>query len=127
MSTKYCMMLLSLLLILPISIQAADKKKRKIVLANKTLSSNTVTRIPSTFDVNVEEVDNTLQIVFTGSLPDAEIRLTDKDDIVVVQEGPTLIYEGMTLYVPAPTGYPYLLEVESPTLEMTGEIVLEEY
>ena len=127
MRTKYCMMLLSLLLILPISIQAADKKKRKIVLANKTLSSNTVTRIPSTFDVNVEEVDNTLQIVFTGSLPDAEIRLTDKDDIVVVQEGPTLIYEGMTLYAPAPTGYPYLLEVESPTLKMTGEIVLEEY
>ena len=119
------MLFLSLLLILPMSAETTSKTKKLIIY--KTLKEKIVTRTPSTFDVHVEEVNNTLQIVFTGTLPDAEIRLTDKDDIVVVQEGPTLIYEGMTLYVPAPTGYPYLLEVESPTLEMTGEIVLEEY
>lgn len=33
----------------------------------------------------------------------------------------------MTLYVHTPTGYPYLLEVESPALELTGEIVADEY
>ncbi len=120
------MLFLSLLLILPMSLQATNKK-RKVILRNVTTQETAVTRTPSTFDVHVEEVNNTLQIVFTGILPDAEIRLTDKNGDTVINESPTLIYDGMTLYVHTPSGYPYLLEVESPTLELTGEIVLEEY
>ncbi len=121
----YCMLFLSLLLILPMSAETTSKTKKLIIF--KTLNKQLVTRTPSTFDVHVEEVNNTLQIVFTGTLPDAEIRLTDKNGDTVINESPTLIYDGMTLYVHTPTGYPYLLEVESPALELTGEIVAEEY
>lgn len=121
----YCMLFLSLLLILPMSAETTSKTKKLIIY--KTLKEKMVTRTPSTFDVHVEEVNNTLQIVFTGTLPDAEIRLTDKNGDTVINASPTLIYDGMPLYVHTPTGYPYLLEVESPTLELTGEIVLEEY
>lgn len=121
----YCMLFLSLLLILPMSAETTSKTKKLIIF--KTLNKQLVTRTPSTFDVHVEEVNNTLQIVFTGTLPDAEIRLTDKNGDTVINESPTLIYDGMTLYVHTPTGYPYLLEVESPALELTGEIVVEEY
>lgn len=119
------MLFLSLLLILPMSAETTSKTKKLIIF--KTLNKQLVTRTPSTFDVHVEEVNNTLQIVFTGTLPDAEIRLTDKNGDTVINESPTLIYDGMTLYVHTPTGYPYLLEVESPALELTGEIVAEEY
>lgn len=126
MRAKYsCMLFLSLLLILPMSAETTSKTKKLIIF--KTLNKQLVTRTPSTFDVHVEEVNNTLQIVFTGTLPDAEIRLTDKNGDTVINESPTLIYDGMTLYVHTPTGYPYLLEVESPALELTGEIVAEEY
>lgn len=121
----YCMLFLSLLLILPMSAETTNKTKKLIIY--KTLKEKMVTRTPSTFDVHVEEVNNTLQIVFTGTLPDAEIRLTDKNGDTVINESPTLIYDGMTLYVHTPTGYPYLLEVESPALELTGEIVADEY
>ena len=121
----YCMLFLSLLLILPMSAETTSKSKKLTIY--KTLKEKMVTRTPSTFDVNVEEVNNTLQIVFTGTLPDAEIRLTDKNGDTVINESPTLIYDGMTLYVHTPTGYPYLLEVESPALELTGEIVVDEY
>lgn len=121
----YCMLFLSLLLILPMSAETTSKSKKLTIY--KKLKEKLVTRTPSTFDVNVEEVNNTLQIVFTGTLPDAEIRLTDKNGDTVINESPTLIYDGMTLYVHTPTGYPYLLEVESPALELTGEIVAEEY
>lgn len=121
----YCMLFLSLLLILPMSAETTNKTKKLIIY--KTLKEKMVTRTPSTFDVHVEEVNNTLQIVFTGTLPDAEIRLTDKNGDTVINESPTLIYDGMTLYVHTPTGYPYLLEVESPALELTGEIVVDEY
>ena len=120
------MLFLSLLLILPMSLQATNKK-RKVILRKVTTQETAVTRTPTTFDVHVEEVNNTLQIVFTGTLPDAEIRLTDKNGDTVINASPTLIYDGMTLYVHTPSGYPYLLEVESPALELTGEIVLEEY
>lgn len=121
------MLFLSLLLILPISLRATDEKKKKNVVIFTIKSKNITTRSPSTFDVHVEEVNNTLQIVFTGTLPNAEIRLTDKNGEAVINASPTLIYDGMTLYVHTPSGYPYLLEVESPTLELTGEIVVEEY
>lgn len=121
----YCMLFLSLLLILPMSAETTSKTKKLIIY--KTLKEKMVTRTPSTFDVHVEEVNNTLQIVFTGTLPDAEIRLTDKNGDTVINESPTLIYDGMTLYVHTPTGYPYLLEVESPALELRGEIVVDEY
>lgn len=121
----YCMLFLSLLLILPMSAETTSKTKKLIIY--KTLKEKMVTRTPSTFDVHVEEMNNTLQIVFTGTLPDAEIRLTDKNGDTVINESPTLIYDGMTLYVHTPTSYPYLLEVESPALELTGEIAVEEY
>ena len=94
------MLFLSLLLILPMSAETTSKTKKLIIY--KTLKEKMVTRTPSTFDVHVEEVNNTLQIVFTGTLPDAEIRLTDKNGDTVINESPTLIYDGMTLYVHTP-------------------------
>lgn len=103
----YCMLFLSLLLILPMSAETTSKTKKLIIY--KTLKEKMVTRTPSTFDVHVEEVNNTLQIVFTGTLPDAEIRLTDKNGDTVINESPTLIYDGMTLY----GTYPHRLSVSA--------------
>ena len=102
----YCMLFLSLLLILPMSAETTSKTKKLIIY--KTLKEKMVTRTPSTFDVHVEEVNNTLQIVFTGTLPDAEIRLTDKNGDTVINESPTLIYDGMTLCT-----YPHRLSVSA--------------
>lgn len=94
------MLFLPLMLILPMSAEETSKILKLTIY--KTLKKKIVTHASSTFDVNAEEVDNTLQIVFTGTLPDTEIRLTDKDGEAVVNESSTLIYDGMALYVHTP-------------------------
>ena len=82
--------------------------------------------LPLLFNINVQEVDNCLQIIFLSPLPDAEITITDKNGKTIVHEPPTFINKGQTLYIETPNGYPYTVKIISPIMDITGDIVEEE-
>lgn len=124
MKAKLLILPLAFLLFLPTDLMAANKKRRveKVV----RITSKVITRVPFTFDFTAEEVGDALQIVFIGGLPDSEVTVTDKDGTVVWEEHQTPVYEGKTIRIENAEDYPYLLKVDSPVVEVTGEIVLEE-
>lgn len=91
-----------------------------------TCIERTVTRTLIEYNINVNDDGNSLQIIFLFSLRDADITITDKNGNVLVNKQQSTIYDGKTLYIYAPKAYPYTVEITSPTLDVTGEIVLEE-
>lgn len=85
-----------------------------------------ITRVPLTFDFIAEEIGNSLQIVFIGRLPDSEVIVTDRDGNIVWEEQKVSVYDGKTICIQNAEAYPYLLKVDSPVVEVTGEIILED-
>ena len=85
-----------------------------------------ITRLPLDFDFTVEDVNNTLQIVFIGGLPDADLLVTDKTGNIVWEEYGVQLYDGKMVYIPDADGYPYRIEIVSPVMDVTGEITLDE-
>lgn len=81
------------------------------------------TRSPLYFDVEVYDAGGDLQIIFRGQLPDAVLTIWDKDGNVILHECTIDIYDGMPLIVEDVHHYPYQLEIVSPVLEITGEII----
>ncbi len=122
MNTKLLWFALALLFFLPATLEA--KKKR----VNKTFQKSypIITRVPMDFDFTVEDTDGVLQIVFIGSLYEADVVVTDKNGTVVWEETSTSIYEGKTVCIPNADDYPYALEITSPVMDVSGEITLEE-
>ena len=121
MRTKNLCLLLAFLFSLPIVIEAKNKKiKRRINIEVKT-----TTRVPMDFDFTVQDVNNTLQIVFIGYLRDADLVITDAYGQAVCEEYGTDICDGKTIYVPDAEAYPYSLEITSPVMDVIGEITLE--
>lgn len=84
------------------------------------------TRAPFVFDIDVQEVNNCLQIIFLSSLPDAEISITDKDGNIVVHEPQAYIHEGKILYIYNSNDCPYTIKITSPTADIIGEIIEDE-
>ena len=125
MSTKFLVWPLAVLFCLPINLLAKEGGK-KTISKRKYEKMKVITRVPFTFDFTAEEVGDALQIVFIGGLPDSEVTVTDKDGSVVWEEHQTPVYEGKTIRIENAENYPYLLKVDSPVMEVTGEIVLEE-
>lgn len=99
------------------------KNKKSKIRALK-VDREVQSRSPLDFNISVNDGDNVLQILFQSPLPDAEIIITDKDGNTVVDESQTSIYEGKILYIYTPDAYPYIIEISSPTMHITGEIVL---
>ena len=112
MKAKFLFILLSVLFIIPTSAAILNKHKHKIRLTS--------------FNIDVQETNSCLQIIFLSPLPDAEITITDKNGKTVVHEPPTFINKGKTLYIETPNGYPYTVKIISPIMDITGDIIEEE-
>lgn len=115
--------------ILPVNAKAAsyrmDGNKPKIVIVDT--DEKTPSRSPGIYDldIEVESINNTLCIIFTGTLPDADITVTDDLGNIVVNQSSVTITTGMTLYITPDNYYPYEIVITSPTLDIVGQIVDE--
>ena len=107
MKAKSLFILLSVLFIIPMNAATLEAQRHRSHWRARDRESKASTRSPLTFDINVQEVDNCLQIIFLSPLPDAEITITDKNGKTIVHEPPTFINKGKTLYIETPNGYPY--------------------
>ena len=126
MKAKSLFILLSVLFIIPMNAATLEAQRHRSHWRARDRESKASTRSPLTFDINVQEVDNCLQIIFLSPLPDAEITITDKNGKTIVHEHPTFIKKGKTLYIETPNGYPYTVKIISPIMDITGDIVEEE-
>lgn len=126
MKAKLLFILLSVLFIVPINSATLETQRHKSNFRNLDKKLKSTTRAPIEFDVDMQDVNNHLQIIFLSPLPNAEITITDKDGNIVVYEPQTTISKGKTLFIYTPNTYPYKLKITSPTMEITGEIVEEE-
>ena len=104
MKAKFLFILLSVLFIIPTSAVILNKHKHKIRLTSFTLRNKATTRSPIEFNIDVQETNSCLQIIFLSPLPDPEITITDKNGKTVVHEPPTFINKGKTLYIETPNG-----------------------
>lgn len=125
MKVKFLFILLSALLILPVSATTNSKRKHKSHLHSLIIKRHTARSLID-FKIEVQDEDDTLILLFQSPLPNAEITITDKDGNIVVYEPQTTISKGKTLFIYTPNAYPYKLKITSPTMEITGEIVEEE-
>ena len=126
MKAKSLFILLSVLFIIPMNAATLEAQRHRSHWRARDRESKASTRSPLTFDINVQEVDNCLQIIFLSPLPDAEITITDKNGKTIVHEPPTFINKGQTLYIETPNGYPYTVKIISPIMDITGDIIEEE-
>ena len=122
MKTKWLITFVLALLIMPMCETVAKKKRFRL----DKLQWPTETRLPVSYDIDVNETGNCLQITFLFFLKDADLTLTDKNGNVIVSETQSTILQGKTIYIPTPDAYPYLLEIVAPTVEITGEIVSDD-
>lgn len=96
MNTKCLAILLALFFFLPIGLFAHQKKTVKKAAQTET---KIITRLPLDFDFTVEDVDNTLQIVFIGELPNADLFVTDKAGNIVWEEHGVQLYDGKMVHI----------------------------
>ena len=82
-------------------------------------------RSPLIFDIAVTEVNNCLEISFSGYLTDVNIVITDANNSLVYQEYNGSIYNGKIIYINPADGYPYDLEITSSTINIVGIIYVE--
>lgn len=82
-------------------------------------------RIPLIPLIQAEDINECLYLTFQFSLYDADITISDKDGNEVAKEQQTIIYEGHTIVIQESDGYPYSVEIISPTVVIRGEIILE--
>ena len=105
--------------------KVSSQSEPKISMLEKR--SKPITRSPIVYDVDmtVESVNNTLCIMFTGYLPDANITVINADGNDVIQQSLVTISTGTTLYVSPDDSYPYDIMITSPTLDIVGQIIDE--
>lgn len=126
MKAKLFIILLTVLFIVPMSNASTEKKARSIHYHKRICNKHPITRAPIDYNIDANDNGNCLQIIFQFPLYDAYVRVTDKDGNTVVNESQTDSYEGKVIYIYTPEAYPYTLEIISPEVDITGEIVLEE-
>lgn len=115
--------------ILPINAKAAsigmDENKPKIVITQQDDKTPARSPVGYNIDMEVESINNTLCILFTGTLPDADITVTDDLGNIVINQTSVTITTGMTLYITPDNIYPYEIVINSPALYIVGQIVNE--
>lgn len=126
MKAKLLFILLSVLFVIPIEATTLNNKKRNPRFRRISIKEHRTARSALDF-ISVNDENNMLQILFWTPLPDAEITVTDKDGNIVISESQTSIYEGKMLYIYTPDAYPYIIEINSPVMDVVGEIVIEEF
>ena len=100
-------------------------KVPKVVILEQEKKTPTRSPIDDNLEILVSSVNNTLSIMFTGYLPDANITVTDAQGNAVVQQTLVTITTGLTYFVTPDDSYPYDIVITSPTLDITGEIIDE--
>ena len=123
MRVCFLTVLLSALFIIPIN--AATNKRKKAYIQNVSIERKAATRAPLDFNITIKDRDNTLVIIFLSPLRNAEVIITDSNGNTVINEPQTTIYEGKMLHIHAPNAYPYMIEITSPSMDVTGEITRE--
>jgi len=123
MRVRFFTILLSALFIIPIN--AATDKRKKAYIQNVSIERKAATRAPLDFNITIKDRDNTLVLIFLSPLPNADVTITDSNGNAVINEPQTTIYEGKMLYIHAPNAYPYMIEITSPSMNVTGEITRE--
>lgn len=126
MKIKLLFILLSALFIMPMSAMPHKRHRHKVNTKIINSHSKAIFRSPLFFDLTADETDDNLIITFQSVLEEADITVTDKNGNVVATELKTSIYEGKTVNIPAPKTDFYTVEITSPTIDVTGEITLEE-
>lgn len=69
MKAKSLFILLSVLFIIPMNAATLETQRHRSHWRVRDKESKVSTRSPFTFDINVQEVDNCLQIIFLSPLP----------------------------------------------------------
>lgn len=120
-------LLLMLLLVVSIGsfVYAGNHKARKMKYKTKEVRAMNMCRSPFDPTIQINETNGILLLTFQYSLDDADITITDKNGNEIIQELQTTIYGGRVISVSETNGYPYSVEIISPTIEIQGEIVLE--
>lgn len=113
-----------LLLVIPFSLLAATNHRKKAKYKQRKAES-VVYRSPFNPTIQVDEVNGILLLTFQYSLDDADITIIDKNGNEVMHEQQTVIYEGRVVSIQEADGYPYSVEIKSPTVDVQGEIILE--
>ena len=113
--------LITVMLCFSLSVMADNQPKIKL----KSKVVKIFTRSPLYLDVEVCESGQDLQIFFRGNLPDANVVVFDDEGNVVLHEWAIDIYDGISFTIANANQYPYLLEIVSPIMELTGEIVMD--
>lgn len=126
MKTKLLFFLLSALFIIPINATSNKKGHRKVRSKILFYESEALHRCPLYFNLDVDDVDNTLFITFQSSLEEAEITVTDNTGNIVISEPISNIYEGQSISISNSNSYPYIIEISSPELGLGAEVTLEE-
>lgn len=115
-----------LLFVIPFSLSvAAVHYQAKAKYKTKEARGRAMTRAPFDPTIHVDEVNGILLLTFQYSLDNADITITDKNGNEVMHEQQTVIYEGRTVSIPEADGYPYSVEITSPSIDIQGEITLE--
>lgn len=124
MKAKLLLMLFLVSLSLGILASGHSKKKphARCEVQNDNIKSRDVF-IPSVF---AEDANDCLYLIFQFSLSDADITIRDKEGNEVVNDQQTVIYEGRVITIPQSDGYPYSIVITSSTVNIQGEIVLED-
>lgn len=123
MKAKLFFILLATLFIVPVNAIILETQSYKFRCKAYYKKIKLTTRCPYVFDIDVQEADGYLQIIFPSPLSDVEITITDKDGNVVVHEPQVFIHEGKTLYIHSPNDYPYTVKITSTTVDIIGEII----
>ena len=124
MRVRFFTILLSALFIIPTN-AATEKRGTQFHMQRLLMKKDANTRAPLDFNITIKDKNNTLAIIFQSPLPNAEVTITDSNGNAVINEPQTTIYEGKMLYIHAPNAYPYIIEITSPSMDVTGEITRE--
>ena len=126
MKTKVLFILLSILFIIPVNAMPHKRPRHKVNAKIISSSYKVNTRSPLFFDLTADEIDSNLIITFQSFLDEADITVIDKNGVTVAFESKASIHEGKTVNIPAPEADFYTIKITSPTIDVTGEITLEE-
>lgn len=117
-------LVLMLLFVISFSLSAATSHRSRAKYKPRK-KEHVMTRAPFDPTIHVDEVNGILLLTFQYSLDNADITITDKNGNEVMHEQETVIYEGRTVSIPEADGYPYSVEITSPSIDIQGEITLE--
>lgn len=120
---KPTLLLLLTLLLISGTVAAKPPKRTKMVRYHTAIRATT--RVPLDFNMNVYEENTTLFITFYGQLYNADIIVTDANGRNVVEQTKQNIHDGQFLMIPQADSYPYHIEIDTPIMEVSADIVQE--